>query len=620
MQFRHLGFRQNVAGILIGVHMKRAVVTGVGIVAPGSVGKEKFWENMRRGKVFTGYLKSMDSQGIRCPVSAEVEEEQIQPYRKRIEAVLGMELSRTEFLAVLGTHLALEDSGLSLKNLQGICSHVALGSTMGIEDSRLRLEPPELLASPNKALIHRYAPFNIVNTVKKYLEAEKGSGGDITTRMFMNACAAGNYAIGDAFDEIRQGRCEMAVAGGVDALSYLAIVGFNRLLSVTPDLCRPFDRDRKGIVVGEGAGVLILEERDRAMKRGAHIYGEISGYGLGMDGYHITTPHPKGRGAVQAMKRALEQAKLSPRQIQYISAHGTGTVANDVAEYVAASAVFEGNIPPTSSIKSMIGHTMGAASGIEAVACCLMLERNELLPTANFVTPDERCPVDCVPNTSRKVQLTNVMSNALAFGGNNSSIIFSKNRINFLEIAGHDAGNEEVVISKIEVGKEMKLVFKHTMNREEVEAYFEKSLPHVNPQMADMDSMMLTGAIHRGMKENGIDSLPAEATAIVSESHGAAILSSIAFYQNVIKKGAIGASPMAFPNTVGNAPASRAAIWLGFRDKVVSLSGKEGRSGEGAISYAKKLMEGDSQYAFACDCSPEKVMVTLIEKKSPAMV
>ena len=596
---------------------KKVVVTGVGIIAPGSIGKEEFWRNSKAGKVYTGPLRAFDQTGIRCPVSAEIDEvEAFQALRGRIEESYAGSLSRTQLLAVMGAELAMLDSELPGELLSGEKVHIAVGSTMGIEDSLLK-QDHAVLDGMDPAGLENYTPYHITHALKQYFQISEPS-----MRMFMNACAAGNYAIRSGFDEIRSGRRTVALTGGVDALSYLAIVGFNRLLSVTPDLCRPFDKNRRGIVVGEGSAFLILEEKEQATQRNAQIYTEISGCGLGVDAHHITTPSPDGRGAIQAMKRAIQSASLIGDDVDYVSAHGTGTAANDASESKALIAVFGNDAPPMSSIKSMIGHTMGAASAIEAAACCLMIKNQEILPTVNFETPDENCPVDCVPNQSRKAALRHVMSNALAFGGNNSSIIFSAvNEASAekatTEISGPAGSGAE---EKNETGKAARILFVHPFTCNDLDQYFAENLPDTDIRMVDSQSMLLAAAIWDAMKANGIElsSLPVESTAIVSGSNHSALLPSISFLKSALEKGALGISPMTFPNTVGNAPASRAAIWLGLRDKVICLSDGPVLSGPDALLTALEEVNKDSNFAWACYLEDDYAAVALIgrsEKK-----
>ena len=597
---------------------KKVVVTGVGIIAPGSIGKEEFWGNSKAGKVFTGPLRAFDHTGIRCPVSAEIDETEVfNSLSEKIKECFPDKLSRTQLLAVMGAELAIRDSNLSGELLSGEKVHIAVGSTMGIEDSLLK-QDPAVLNGQDPTGLENYTPYHITHALKQYFQISEPS-----VRMFMNACAAGNYAIRSGFDEIKSGRSTVALAGGVDALSYLAIVGFNRLLSVTPDLCRPFDKNRRGIVVGEGSAFLILEEKERAVQRNAQIYAEISGCGLGVDAYHITTPSPDGRGAIQAMKRALDSASLIGDDIDYVSAHGTGTAANDASESKALLEVFGCDVPPMSSLKSMIGHTMGAASAIEAAACCLMIKNQEILPTANFETPDENCPVDCVPNHSRKAALRNVMTNALAFGGNNSSIIFSALNEASAEKASTEISERTGPVTEEmnEAGKAARILFVHPFTCNDLDHYFAENLPDTDIRMVDSQSMLLMAAIWDAMKANGIElsSLPVESTAIVSGSNHSALIPSIGFLKSAIEKGALGISPMTFPNTVGNAPASRAAIWLGLRDKVICLSDGPVLSGPDALLTALEEVNKESDFAWACYLEDDYAAVALIgrsEKKA----
>jgi 3-oxoacyl-[acyl-carrier-protein] synthase II len=243
-----------------------------------------------------------------------------------------------------------------------------------------------------------------------------------------NACAAGNFAIGYAYDLIQSGRLDYALTGGVDPFSRLAFTGFNRLLAVAPEKVRPFDKCRKGIMVGEGAGIVFIESLESALARNANIYAEIIGYGVSCDAYHITTPHPQAKGVLIAMERALENAGITVDDVDYVSPHGTGTKANDKAETYALKTFFGDRYKqvPASSIKSMLGHTMGAASAIEAATCALILKNGIIPPTINYEEPDPECDLDCVPNEARKKEMSIVLNNAYAFGGNNSSLVLKR--------------------------------------------------------------------------------------------------------------------------------------------------------------------------------------------------
>ena len=215
------------------------------------------------------------------------------------------------------------------------------------------------------------------------------------------------------------------LAGGGERIPITEFTHFHNLRALTPEKCRPFDKNRQGLIIGEGAAILVLETLERAQKRGAFIYGEIKGYALSCDGFHMTAPHPDGDGAVSAMTGALAMARTNPDQVDYISAHGTGTTLNDVMETKAVKRVFGDRRIPVSSIKSMIGHTMGAASAIESAVCCLTLKEKAIPPTINYQTPDPNCDLDVVPNEARTLEAKNILNNSFAFGGNNVTILFS---------------------------------------------------------------------------------------------------------------------------------------------------------------------------------------------------
>lgn len=249
--------------------------------------------------------------------------------------------------------------------------------------------------------------------------------------MIPTACAAGNYAIAHALDVMRAERADLMLAGGSDAFSRITFTGFARLGAVAPETCQPFNRFRKGMIPGEGAGVLVLEPFDRARRRGARIYAEVGGYGLSCDAHHMTAAHPQGDGAKRAMQQALTDSKTKPEDVSYISAHGTGTLTNDRLETIAVKRLFKDAAYriPISSIKSMLGHTMGAASAIEAAVCALAVFNDRVPPTINLNDPDPDCDLDYVPNFAREMRVNVAMNNAYAFGGNNASLILKKREL-----------------------------------------------------------------------------------------------------------------------------------------------------------------------------------------------
>jgi 3-oxoacyl-[acyl-carrier-protein] synthase II len=242
------------------------------------------------------------------------------------------------------------------------------------------------------------------------------------------ACAAGNYAIGYACEALRSGRSDYMLAGGVDPWSRIAYYGFNAMMAISPDVCRPFDRNRKGILISEGAGMVMLEREGQARRRGARIYAELAGCGIAADGYHMTGPHPEGRGGILAGQRAMRRAQVNPEDIDYVSAHGTGTPANDRIETHIITTLLgrSAGTVPVSSIKSMLGHTMGAASALETIVCARAIETGVIPPTINFETADPECALDVVPNQPREVPVEVAMNNSFAFGGNCATLLLRK--------------------------------------------------------------------------------------------------------------------------------------------------------------------------------------------------
>jgi len=335
------------------------------------------------------------------------------------------EIGKGSQLAIAAAALAIEDAGIDLKKIDPTRIGVAVGTTAGEIQV---LETVNVIRYRNgidavDPGLHKQHP---VNQIPSNIAIEFGLKGP--NLMLPTACAAGNYAIGYAYDLIRLGRADYMLAGGTDPFSKVAFTGFARLGAIAPEICQPFDKNRKGMMVGEGAGLLLLETLESAIERNATIYAEIVGYGLSCDGYHMTSPHPEGIGVVSAMIKALKGANIKPEDVQYISAHGTGTPANDAAETLAIKKVFGdwAKRLMVSSIKSMIGHTMGAASAIEAITCALAVKHDIVPPTINYETPDPECDIDCVPNEARQARVRIALNNAYAFGGNNSSLVVKK--------------------------------------------------------------------------------------------------------------------------------------------------------------------------------------------------
>jgi 3-oxoacyl-[acyl-carrier-protein] synthase II len=336
-------------------------------------------------------------------------------------------IGRGSQLAVAAAKLALTDAGLrhELDEAHDEVIAVVMGTTMG-ESQVLESIDERWVASGDAAAGPDIATRYPCQAISSNLAKELGTSGP--TFMIPTACAAGNYAIGYAFDLLKRGRATMALAGGADCFSRIALAGFARLAATAPAMCQPFDRNRKGMVVGEGSAVLVLETLLHAMHRGAPVYAEVLGYGLGCDAFHMTGSHPDGAGTVMAMRNAFRDAHVAPEDVDYISAHGTGTPTNDRIETLAIKQAFGSGASrvPVSSIKSMIGHTMGAASAIEAAVCALAITHGAIPPTINYAEPDPDCDLDCVPNEARNHPVRVALNNASAFGGNNAVLLLGR--------------------------------------------------------------------------------------------------------------------------------------------------------------------------------------------------
>ena len=398
--------------------MNRAVaVTGLGVVTPLGIGWQAFWEGLLAGRCATGPVRAFDASPYLVNRGAEVRDFQPQDHLRRLAPD---SIGRAAQLGAAAARLALVDAGLAEPAWDPDRAGVAMGTTSG-EPAEIERLDDAWVADRRESADTRFVARYPCHTIAINVAAELGLRGP--NAMIPTACAAGNYAVAWATDQLRWGRADLMLAGGADIFSRITYAGFARLGAISPDLCRPFDRGRKGMIPGEGAGVVVLEPLDGARARGARIYAEVAGYGLSCDAHHMTGAHPQGDGAVRAMEMALATAGARPGDVDYISAHGTGTPTNDQVEAIAIARLFGDGAPPVSSIKSMIGHTMGAASALESVACALAVHRGMLPPTANFEAADDGCKLDFVPNVARERRVRLAMNNAYAFGGNNASVL-----------------------------------------------------------------------------------------------------------------------------------------------------------------------------------------------------
>jgi 3-oxoacyl-[acyl-carrier-protein] synthase II len=395
----------------------RVVVTGVGVVSSIGSSAPAFLQGLLHGTSGASVVRAFDTHKFPSHIGCEVPDFDATRWvhRLRIDA-----LGRSSRMAIAAARQAVADSGIGLDALRALRCDVVMGTTDGeaaVFDEFASAwlhrdgDAPPALPQLQTAEV-------IADSVQEELELQ-GESAVIAT-----ACSAGNYAIGYAIDKLRDGTADAVLCGGSDAQCLKNFGGFYRIGALAPEKCQPFDRDRKGILPGEGAAVLLLEPLAHALARRAPIYAEVLGYGASCDGHHIMSPHEDG--IVACARDALQRCGLQPQDVDYISAHGTATAANDVIETAAMRAVFGAHLPPMSSMKSMLGHTMGAASALAAVGCVLALKHGFMPPTINFTQPDPACAIDCVPNRARSAALDVVQNNAFAFGGNNAIVLFRR--------------------------------------------------------------------------------------------------------------------------------------------------------------------------------------------------
>jgi 3-oxoacyl-[acyl-carrier-protein] synthase II len=400
---------------------RAVVVTGLGVLSPIGCGKEAFWAAVLAGVSGIADIRSIDTSGFRSKRGCEIKEPVSLPSED------GVVIGRASRFAVRAAEQAIEDAKLTVSDVDTRRIGVSVGTTGG--EIRV-LEKMDSLRHPASDAMVPEALYAAqpCSTISANVARRFRCGGPNV--LMSTACAAGNYAIGYAADVIRRGGADVMLAGGADPFSRVTHAGFCRIGAVTPDLCQPFDKNRKGIIVGEGAGILVLESEEHARQRGARPYARVLGYGLSCDAFDPGALDPSGQGVVVAMRRALATADVALEEVGYICAHGTGTPLNDRVETLAVKEVFGARASrvPMSSIKSMLGHTMGAASAIEAIACVLALRDGMLPPTINYETPDPECDLDCVPNTPKRSDIEVALNNAFAFGGNNSCLVLGKAR------------------------------------------------------------------------------------------------------------------------------------------------------------------------------------------------
>src|SRR5690625_2156475 len=407
---------------------RRVVITGLGAITPVGNDVKTMWENIVAGNSGIDFITRVDKDDFPVHVAAEVKDFDPTLYMEKRDA-RKMDLF-TQY-AVAGAKMAVEDAKLTIDDQIADRVGVWIGSGIGGMQT-YEEQHQKFLEKGYRRVSPFFVPMLIPDMAAGQVSIQLGAKG--INSCTVTACASGANSIGDAYKAVQRGDVDYIITGGTESpLTNMAFAGFSSMKALSPNddpnkASRPFDKNRDGFVMGEGAGLLVLETLDSALERGAHIYGEIVGYGSTGDAYHITAPAEDGEGAARAMDQAIEDACLEPADIDYINEHGTSTELNDAYETTAIKSVFKDHAEKlaVSSTKSMTGHLLGAAGGVEAVIAVKTIEDGIIPATINYETPDPDCDLDYVPNESRKQEVNALMSNSLGFGGHNASLIFKK--------------------------------------------------------------------------------------------------------------------------------------------------------------------------------------------------
>jgi 3-oxoacyl-[acyl-carrier-protein] synthase II len=408
---------------------RRVVITGIGMVTPHGTGTEKSWKGLLEGRSAIRKITLFDPGDIPCQIAAEVPDFDLDRFIPLKEQ---KKMDRFIHLGLAAASLAMEDSALEVTESNADRIGVVVGAGVGGLPAIERYKT-SMLEKGYKRVSPFFIPMTLINLTAGQISIRFGMTGPNSA--VATACASGTHSIGDAFKLIQHGTADAMLAGGAEStICPLGIAGFATMkaLSTRNDepekASRPFDKDRDGFVMGEGAGILVLEELEHALNRGAKIYAELIGYSLNCDAYHITSPVPNGVGAAKCMKNTLKDAGIRPEEVDYINAHGTSTKYGDEIETLAIKQVFGKHAYKlcVSSTKSMTGHLLGASGGVEAILCVLSIKNKVVLPTINLDNPDPECDLDYVPNNARPLDLNITMSNSFGFGGTNACIIIKR--------------------------------------------------------------------------------------------------------------------------------------------------------------------------------------------------
>lgn len=407
---------------------RRVVITGMGAVTPIGNNVDEFWSNAKEGKLGIDFIKSIDTDNLDVKVAGEVKGLKVGDYLDKKEI---RRLDKFNQYALIASEEAVKNSNLNLDEIDKSRFGVMVGSGIGGFHTHEN-EFSSLFNKGPKRISPMYIPMTIINAAAANIAIKYEAKATCTSAV--TACASGTNNIGDAFRYIKHGYADVMISGGCESsITTIAIAGFNNMRALNSNnipqkASTPFDKDRSGFVMGEGAGILVMESLDHALNRGANILCEIVGYGSTCDAYHITSPDPKGESASKAMEDAINEANINPSEVSYINAHGTSTPYNDLFETRAIKKVFKENAKniPVSSTKSMTGHLLGAAGAIESIACIKSLEEGYIHPTIGYSESEEELDLDYVPNMGRKADLKYALNNSLGFGGHNACLLFKR--------------------------------------------------------------------------------------------------------------------------------------------------------------------------------------------------
>ena len=422
---------------------RRVVVTGMGCITPLGNDYNTMWNALVEGKNGIGKISYFDASNFPTTFAGEVKDFQLSDH---IDNASDYDCSGRHIqFAIAASLQAMKDSGLNDISFDPTMFGIYLGAGEGQQDFPTFMQIVALAEENNEVNLEKFSKFSMemLNPRKEMEQEPNMTAGHLASLLnaqgpnlnCLTACAASSQAIGEASELIRRGEADIMLSGGAHSMIHpFGLTGFNLLTALSTrnenpsGASRPFDKNRDGFVLGEGAGMLVLEDLDHALKRGARIYGEIKGFGTTADAYRITDIHPEGRGAINCIKMALKDAKINTDELNYVNAHGTSTEVNDRVETMAIKGALGEHAykTPVSSIKSMMGHLIAAAGSVEAITCLLALHHNLLPPTMNYETPDPECDLDYIPNATRETKAKNVLSNSFGFGGQNISLIFSQ--------------------------------------------------------------------------------------------------------------------------------------------------------------------------------------------------